>query len=501
MNPNDGVIATRDAGTPVDSGTPSTPDAGEAPVDAGRPPDEGSDTDAGTGMPDAGTTDAGTTDAGTPDAGTVTTITFPTAAGWKFYGKAEGGPTEVFGVSADQGGNIWVAGGEEGLFLLRPNATTFEKFTMADGLRPYGFMPDGTDAPGPHYLKVLSVAGGPAGTVFVGYAGKPPASGQLDCESNWDGPAPDPNIYKSGDADKVTLKSGGGINVVHYDIFSGPDVVADEKKGREKVCSILRMAYDPATDSIWFGGNHGFAWGKGNFTGNATCNGQLNCAGNWEHVHPATCGTVGDHTVLLTDSYYGVSVDPASGDVWFGGLIRATRFRMGTYGDYWAAQVDTEAGNNTWSRIDVWPDALPENQCPTVAQRKDDDISGMAVMNDGTVWVSSYSWGLAHLDGNGNVMSYKSTDLIAPHVSALARDKWDGSLWAGHRWGGGISRVKSGEVAQFGEQVFGMDLAQHPVWDIQMDKSSSTRRVLVAFQSIQKDGAVQAGAIGVYTGN
>ena len=41
--------------------------------------------------------------------------------------------------------------------------------------------------------------------VFVGYQGMPPDAGELDCESNWDGPNPDPSIYKSGDADRVTL--------------------------------------------------------------------------------------------------------------------------------------------------------------------------------------------------------------------------------------------------------------------------------------------------------
>ena len=37
------------------------------------------------------------------------------------------------------------------------------------------------------------------------------------CEDNWDSPTvvPDPTIYKSGDADKVTL-TGSGISVVHF---------------------------------------------------------------------------------------------------------------------------------------------------------------------------------------------------------------------------------------------------------------------------------------------
>ncbi|MBX5481734.1 MAG: hypothetical protein IRZ16_07820 [Myxococcaceae bacterium] len=477
-----------------DGGATPTGDGGSPGTDSGSP-DDGGPPDSGNDPGDGGGTDGGS------DGGGVVILTFPNADGWTFYGKAEGGPTDVLGVTADEGGNIWVAGGEEGLFLLRKGASTFERFTMDDGLHPYGYMPDGSDAPGPHYLKVLSVAGGPAGTVFVGYAGRPPPPGKVDCESNWDGPDPDPSIYKSGDADKVTLKPDGGINVVHYDIFSGPNVVRDEPRGREKVCDILRIAYDKGTQSVWFGGNHGFAWGRAGFTGNPRCNGQLGCAGLFEHVHPAVCGTVGSELVLLTDSYYGVGVDRATGDVWFGGANRATRFKFGTYGDYWAAQVDTEAGHSSTSRIDVWPDAVPEDQCPTPAQRKDDAISGIAVMGDGSVWVSSFAWGLAHLDGEGHVLGYRSGDLIAPHVSALAADT-DGSLWAGHRWGGGISRLQGGAVLQYGEATFGTALAAHPIWDIQIDRSGSPRRVLVAFRSLERsDGAIEAGAIGVFAGN
>ncbi len=50
-------------------------------------------------------------------------------------------------------------------------------------------MPDGSTPPGPKYLKVISVAGGPANTVFVGYEGMP-GDGDDHCETNWDGAQP-----------------------------------------------------------------------------------------------------------------------------------------------------------------------------------------------------------------------------------------------------------------------------------------------------------------------
>ena len=157
-----------DAGTDAGTGDPGqtsppplpSPDAGTPPADAGTPP-----------------TDAGTP----PDA----TITFPTTPGWQFYGTQDGGPRRIYDVATDEGGNLWVAGGEDGLFLLAPGATTMRRLTMTEGLRPYGYMKDGSAPQGAAYLKVISVAGGPAGTVFVGYEGKP-GTGSQYCESNWD---------------------------------------------------------------------------------------------------------------------------------------------------------------------------------------------------------------------------------------------------------------------------------------------------------------------------
>src|SRR5437899_2035249 len=243
--------------------------------DAGTPPppvtDGGSGSGGGgdAGRPDAGY-DGGGADGGS-DGGTPwippPPINFPSPKSWDFYGPQNGGPHDVLQVAADQGGNIWVAGGEDGLFFLpfdgKKYADKFQRFTMADGLRPYGYLPDGSDPVGPKYLKVLAVEGGAPGTAYVGYEGLP------GCSSAWDNPAnrPGPNgpglayIYKSGDADRVTVDSSGKLRVVHYDIFSGPNVVKAEMDGREKICSVERILYDAKGGNLWFGGNHGFAWG------------------------------------------------------------------------------------------------------------------------------------------------------------------------------------------------------------------------------------------------
>jgi hypothetical protein len=390
--------------------------------------------------------------------------------------------------------------------VLQKGQTTFRRFTMANGLRPYGYMLDGSAPPGVKCLKVISVAGGPAGVAFVGYEGKEPAAGMPACEDEWDqayaaGRTPDASVYKSGDADRVTL-TATGIQVAHYDISTGPNKVAAEPRGREKLCNILRIAYDPVSKSVWFGGNHGFAWGRADFSGYTCAPGtwDYGCAGVMEHVHPAINGWNADGTklVLLTDAYYGVSV-ASNGDVWFGGAIRSTRFRYGTNGyNFWAAQSQTEGSSSAGNRFDLWPDAVSEPTPPTRAQRVDDNVSGMAVMGDQTVWVGSFGRGLVQLSPTGQRLRALSTELIDGHgyVSSVAGDPLDNSVWAGTAWGGGITRVRGSTILRYGSGVLPSPLLYMRVSDIQVDRSGGTRRVLVAFQGDDST----PGSIGIYSG-
>jgi hypothetical protein len=554
---NSNIIPSVDAG----------PDAGP---DGGRPdsgPDAGPDAGQDAG-PDGGS-DAG------PDGGTdAGIITFPSADGWTFYGPQHGGPTDVFDVAMDEGGNLWVAGGTEGLFLLRNGATKLEKFGIADGLHPYGYLngavaryfgvPDGTPAdkdPSLNATPVISVAGGPAGTVFVGYQGKQnPANPRLDCESAWTwdhnpgNPSEwgDPAIYKSGDADRVTL-TASGISVVHYDIFSGPDVINAERGGREKLCTIYRIVWDKAQNKVWFGGNHGFAMGIADYPGNPTCNGQWNtepnCAGLWEHAHPAVQGCAENtdqwggcsRPIWMTDLYFGIGLTPG-GDVWMGGNNRTTVFHYGSYGGnnnskglgaWYKAGNDTEgpfmapgwctAHNpngaqyngftcGTDNRLDIWKDYKPEctptataatdGSCKVNAlgpsDRKNDAVSGIVADATGA-WVSSFAWGLVHVDAWGNTNADPTAKLLAKNVSSLALDPSDGSLWAGMSWGMGISRYDpaTGNVTQYSTATFGDKLVNAPVSNIQAWGSGATRKMLVGFRT----NAGLAGAVGVFTGN
>jgi hypothetical protein len=510
-----GPVSNADAGAGRDAGTGAAPDSG---ADAG--PDIGADAgpDAGPGV---GPADGG----GLDDGGLAWTppppINFPIARDWTFYGPQNGGPRDVYQASADDGGNIWVAGGEDGLFLLRPDATRFERFTMADGLRPYGYLPDGSDPIGPKVLKVIAVAGGAAGTVYVGYEGLP------GCEDAWDKPANRPTaanpglayVYKSGDADKVSL-TATGIQVAHYDIFSGPGLVRVEPEGREKLCTIFRIVYDAKGGNLWFGGNHGYAWGDPGYAGDPMCDGAPACSGVAEHSHPAFNGCTAEDGcgpwAWLTGDYRGIAVAP-DGDVWFGGADRSTRFHWSAFRgpprDRFmsaATLTDDSTGDGSTcpngaypcyikNRIDVWPDLKGEtaNGAPLKSERVPQDlVYGIAAMPDGSVYVGSDWLGLRHLDAYGTLISDETSRLLTKGVGAVARDPLDDSVWVGNHHAGGIARLRGSATDRYALNVFG-ELANMGIDDIQFAGSSGNRKVLVAFRA----SARTAGFVAVYSGN
>lgn len=512
------------------------PDAGtqDPEPDAGTQDPE---PDAGTpdsGTPDSGTPDSGTPDSGTPDGGSTGGPTVPPdRAGWRFLGTEAGGPREVLGVTQDEGGNIWVAGGEDGLCLLRANASTFKCFTMADGLKPWAPWKGKDPAPEKRYLKVISVTGGPAGTVWVGY------QGQANCESEFykaQGEFEDPAIFKSGDADRVELQDDGSIKVQHYDIHSPAHSVPGYGH-REKLCTVNRIVWDKQRDALWFASNHGLAWGEPDYQGAELCSDpDILAANEWvyiykdaagnetgretrqrckfgvmEHVHPAIAmSDDASEDSRLAGDVWGVAVRP-DGDVWMGTHIRSSRFRIMTNevghigtGGPWKfemARKQTEEKKYRANRIDVWPDAVAEPQIPTREQRKDDLVSDLVLMPDGTVWISSYAWGLAKLSDAGLVTAHHLAGDKDRFVSALERDPRDGSLWIGHRWGGGLMRMHTeGEFVSH-NSVLGR-FSGHAVWDIQAVGTGEDRKVLVAFSAYRNAAGeiVYPGLIGIYTG-
>jgi hypothetical protein len=384
---------------------------------------------------------------GTVDPPPPAPIQFPSLSGWEFFGPQHGGPARVYGVSADEAGNLWVAGGTEGLFLLPTGTERFRRFTATEGLAHY------KDVFGTHPHPVISVAGGPANTVFVGYQGLHGALGDLD-----------PDYMRiSGDADKVVLKPEG-LEITHFDISTPPGVSSSHPDGRDKIRTIYRLLYNRTTGDVWFGGNHGVAmW-----------DGRRNRL--YEHKHAAINGytATGAHTMLSGD-WYGIALDPM-GDFWFGGGHRSAKIPYGASRNF-SADFD---------EIDIWPDEKSNNAHPE--ERTDDYVQDMAALPDGSLWVGSIKNSLAHLGPMG--ISYLREGMVDPKVTALEADPANSSLWVGHIYGG-ITRIQGGALNHLDYRSFGPLLILGTIPDIQSDNFGGQRRILVAFEK---------GAIGIYTG-
>ena len=422
---------------------PGPDGGGGTPADGGGGKDAGGD--AGGGRDAGGDAGSGGQADGGSDGGSRVIIV-PGADGWTFYGPDSGAPVQVWGVSSDGAGNLWVAGGEEGLFLLRAGSQQFERFTIADGLTAY------LDETGPHQQSVVSVAGGPAGVVYAGYLGH--FAGNEDNDP--------PYMVKSGDADRVQL-TAAGLTVQHIDLSTPPGTSGDPDlvNGRDRIRTVWRTLHDPVTGNVWFGGNHGVAlW-------------EAQTQMVFEHQHAAINACFpGGACTLLSGDWYGIALD-ASGDLWMGGGHRLARLQYTSAQRFWGPVAPI---------LDVWPDASPTS-------RTDDFVQDLAVSGS-SVWVGSIPNGLAEVDGSGihpvGLSGYQSK------VTALEADPRDGSLWVGLQWGGMV-RLGGGSIAAYSHPVFGVQLIDQPVWDVQSDHhgAGGARRILVAFR---------AGAVGIYEG-
>jgi hypothetical protein len=387
------------------------------------------------------------------------------AEGWQFLTSAQGVPGRVYGVSADEGGNIWVAGGSV-ISVLRKGASRFESFSAPQ--------------------LAISISGGPAGVAFVGYMG---GNG---CDMAWDTTGDVP-LAKSGDADRVWL-TGGGLARAHYDISSGKGVVPAEPQGREKLCNIFRILYDAPTQSVWFAGNHGVAWGDplSTFVVEHT-HPAINC---WQpNASDASSCTGSDRKwvggqcykmTLCSGDFNALAMDD-KGDLWLGGRERSARFPWGTTRRFYDADSYIQKESN---RVDVWPDAVPRDPFPQ--QQVMDDTFGLAPMPDGFVFAGSSTKGLGLIDPTGKAVAWFKKPLRNVSVLALRADPLDHSVWAGHGTGGGLTRLQGRAWTHYESKALGK-YASSPVVDIQLLQApGAKRRLLVGLRN---------GVIGIYSGD
>lgn len=356
----------------------------------------------GGGSSDAGVTLDGGADAGTGDAGVppLTLRSGPSLpAPTEVLGASRGIPSDVVDASFDAAGNLWAVSSSR-LLVRRHGFGAFESFDVGDGLKGE---------------EILSVSGGLAGVAWVGYRGE----GDDVNDPEW--------MRLSGGTSRVVL-SGADITVRHFNLVAPPGLYPQYPDGRSKTRTCYR-AY--ATKSgryagdAWFGCNHGA--------------GMVNARELvWEHHHPAFCDwdPVAQHCTLRTGDVPAVA-HTANGDVWFGGTygVMKLEYDDGARGNFWGP----EPVRNTR----LWASPLAPNRFGS------EDISGLAVARDGSLWAASRHSGLARRHDDGSVEIYQEAEgLPSNRLEDLAVDGDDG-LWLATREGG-IARIdlSSGEVSR-----------------------------------------------------
>lgn len=321
-------------------------------------------------------------------------------SGWSTH---RTGASRTFGAAVDAAGNLFVAAGNDGLYVRRAGESSFRRHAL------------------PQFA--LSIAAGAAGVAYVGY------NGANDCDmAFFTGGTAD--VYKSGDADRIVL-SGEGIDRYHYDISSPAGVSSQYPNGREKLCTVNRVIYDPVSHSVWFGANHGVAWGDPDSTRNI------------EHTHPAiNCYSrdEGGDLTMCSGSYWALAAD-ANGDLWLGGTERSALFPYMTLNKNFDAadrHINAkDASGKAVNKVDWWADLYPTDARPS--QRVDDRPMGFAPTKHG-VWTGSLVNGVAFRSKEGKIAHF-TVPLISKEISAVRLDPKDGSVWFGHT-NGGITRLK-----------------------------------------------------------
>jgi hypothetical protein len=346
-------------------------------------------------------------------------IDFGTQGPWPVqnvvYGSADGiEESPVVAVTTDEAENRWVAT-PRALYVLRPGDKTFKRFDELDGLHlgeitgrspgPVGWAkycdmkPVADDAPcasgnvqwgGAANGGILSLVGGAANEVFVGYSGRhigynadgtpPVCPDDPGFQNGFDWCDPDAH---TGKVDWVKLGDDGKITVVRFDFLSNDH---GRKFWHDRI--VRRLAYDhfvhPRT--VYVGTEHGVTivrpdlWTP--FSG-VDFDTWIN---TWfgDHLHALVCfHTTCDpssSTGQRTGEWRGLAID-ADGQLWHAGFFSAGRLSWDPDPFHWMKRA---SGAFTAAFGDGGPPVFTVNQEGDYVQ-----LSGVAVCPDGKVWFSS----------------------------------------------------------------------------------------------------------------
>lgn len=440
---------------------------------------------------------------------------------WTYYGTGQGLSADVRDVSPDEGGNVYVAGGDA-LYAKQRAAPAFLRFDAQNaGLTKNCNDHDQIMNPAPttpfHQCAVLAVGGASPGKAIVGYEG---LGADAEGGADW--------ALEAGGADVVQLDPSAHAltRARHVFLASPPHVVCGTTgeafgtscsdpldywwvNGRRKFHSVWRIVVNhdhasPMYGDAWLGGTHAtFAalldraadrgwvdktagWGTA----------WADAKDVWEHLHPAITGLQGE---LITGDGYALSIDPRTGIPWGSNGLRVA----------WVDGYGPDLAATGWGLapgapgqppyIDLWPD--PPGTDP-VSGPGADMVRGMSHCPDGTLWIGSLTHGLARIYPSGAISTMELPDArFANSVTAVSCDPSDGTLWVG-LGKGGVARLRGG-VFEWVAVAGAPEFAAQPVASIQIDHwSSGPRVVYFAFAPVRDaNGAVvKAGGVAAYDG-
>jgi hypothetical protein len=450
-----------------------------------------------------------------------------TRGDWTYYGTEQGLSGDVQDVSADEGGNVYVAGGDA-LYVKRLADAAFLRFDSENaGLTENCNDPSeilNPTPPKPFYqCRVLAVAGAAPGKAIIGFEG----FGYLPNAYPW--------AIAAGGADVVTFDAerGTAARERHVLVASPPHVVCGHGEDRAPIGYVCP---DPA-DTWWNWGrrmfrlvrrivvNHdrssamyGDAWLSGEHAtfaallANAEARGLpdrisgwgadwADARGVWEHHHPVIYTSNG---WFLNKEAWGLSIDPRTGQIWGSNGFR-TAYLAG-YGpdlswDQWG-MLPWEPRPEDPVGIDIWPDPDPVTTGDPMRYvgASVDDVRSLSHCADGTLWVGSPAHGLARIAADSHAVTLVPAPEIGDSVYSVACDPADGSIWVG-LGGGGVARLREGvfeRVDTTGLPAFASQVVQ----SIQIDRWSSPRVVYFAFSPVTDAAGkiVAPGGVGAYDG-
>lgn len=308
---------------------------------------------------------------------------FPKAAQTS-YGTAQGLFEAPISASVDEAENLWVVT-ERALYLLRPGARTFRRYTAQDGLH-YG--PGYTEPP-----DITLVEGGTKGECFVGYTARDTNTSNLGPNAHmWNDP-----WAHMGKMDQVLLQPDGSLKVNRYDLRNSNDGRYYETR------TITSMVYDhfQHPGNLYVGSNHGVTRivPAKYFPPRNPLDFDTSDEKQWyaDHVHPWVCMdslcSDPNHGPSTFGDQYGLTLAP-DGRLWMAGLTTAGAVHyVDNLVDWW----------HSWAPFNPFDPAFGDGSGPPVfpTGRYGDPVNlrAVTVTPDGVVWFASGgadSWRVPH---------------------------------------------------------------------------------------------------------